>query len=508
MSNNIHLIAFGTFGNPNGFRQSFFFGNNELSKSIKTFDLNTNAISLFPNTQIYAIRKEHAGNQPIISYVKYSFAKEPNSDRSGSFIGSSLLFTDKIAEENITIELLNKVQESLIKNNVRNNVIAVNHSNQLAIKDKIDFDRAKHHLRSIENLNFTNNSNLSMVVYCKISPEKLLYYFKHALDLLSVYDTIYFTESDEIVKFVGQKNLFKVIQNVGSKKEFEQEIAELENERKRKISVALSDFENEKKRIQHDFKKTTEEFKKQLDRNKQTHQNNQKQITKSENDLGEIEAIYVNFVQKINELENLLRYGNSLAEIKKHYQEIKRRYNQNLELVKRPNSLHSISTTREKELIVKQPIEQPRNDRTDENKQENSFYKKVTFGLAILLIGTWVFLFFQKSSDETSIEPELQQQVDTNIHSINPSTSSAQITELNENDYRNVANHLMYNMEIGQVVTKIFELNPTQVNKYYVGKETDYAEELFHLNRQCFEERNGARIFIRDTIRHIPCYSK
>ena len=56
MNKNINLIAFGTFGNPNGFRQTFFIGNKELSERVKTFDLNTNAINLLPNSKIYAIR--------------------------------------------------------------------------------------------------------------------------------------------------------------------------------------------------------------------------------------------------------------------------------------------------------------------------------------------------------------------------------------------------------------------------------------------------------------------
>ena len=61
MTQNIYLLAFGTFGNPYGFRQTFFkVANENVAKSIKTFDLNTNAIKLFQNTTIYSIRKEIA----------------------------------------------------------------------------------------------------------------------------------------------------------------------------------------------------------------------------------------------------------------------------------------------------------------------------------------------------------------------------------------------------------------------------------------------------------------
>lgn len=45
--------AFGTFGSPNGFRQSFFLGGSKsIAQEIRTFDLKTDAIKLFPQTSI------------------------------------------------------------------------------------------------------------------------------------------------------------------------------------------------------------------------------------------------------------------------------------------------------------------------------------------------------------------------------------------------------------------------------------------------------------------------
>jgi hypothetical protein len=48
MSGIYFFSAFGTFGNPNGFRQSYFLGGNaDVAKNIKTFDLKTDAVKLF-----------------------------------------------------------------------------------------------------------------------------------------------------------------------------------------------------------------------------------------------------------------------------------------------------------------------------------------------------------------------------------------------------------------------------------------------------------------------------
>ena len=134
MNQHINLIAFGTFGNPNGFKQSFFvFSDENIARNVKTFDLKTDAITLFPNSKIYAIRKELANGSNAIAYSIYTFAKERSSDRGGTFIGSSILFLNKIAEENITINCLNEFHNSLVAKNVQNDIIDVEHSDNFNI---------------------------------------------------------------------------------------------------------------------------------------------------------------------------------------------------------------------------------------------------------------------------------------------------------------------------------------------------------------------------------------
>ncbi len=143
MGINYFISAFGTFGNPNGFQQSYLLSDltTNIARNIKTFDLNTNAIKLFPDTKIYSIRKEVADDHFIISYSVYSYAKEPDSDRSGTFIGSSFLFVDKFAEENIVIRNLNQFQNSLVEKNVDNNTIIVRHSKDFFLSNPKDFDK-------------------------------------------------------------------------------------------------------------------------------------------------------------------------------------------------------------------------------------------------------------------------------------------------------------------------------------------------------------------------------
>ncbi|RZK18964.1 MAG: hypothetical protein EOO43_12095, partial [Flavobacterium sp.] len=127
MGNNYFISTFGTFGNPNGFQQSYLFaqGKENIARSIKMFDLNTNAIKLFANSKVYAIRKEFVNDHRVISYSIYSYAKEQNSERSGTFIGSSILFIDQIVDENITLRNLNEFHSSLAEKNTHDNTITV-----------------------------------------------------------------------------------------------------------------------------------------------------------------------------------------------------------------------------------------------------------------------------------------------------------------------------------------------------------------------------------------------
>ncbi|MCX2452091.1 hypothetical protein OQX61_12535 [Pedobacter sp. PLR] len=242
MNNNINLIAFGTFGIPNGFRQTPFAGDKENSGRIKSFDLNTNAIKLFPDTRIYSIRKQHINGNNTIAYAVYSFAKEKNSDRGGTFIGSAMVYYNKIAEENLTIKCLDEFHNTLITNtkNINQHVLQVNHSNHFnGLKKPADFDKLELNLKEFGELNFTMTSK-DAVVYNLIKPKTL----QDSLELLNVYDTVFFTDSPEIAKFVNEKQLFKLIENTeGMENEVKGIRIQIEEEKNRKINQAAAQVE-------------------------------------------------------------------------------------------------------------------------------------------------------------------------------------------------------------------------------------------------------------------------
>lgn len=402
MATNINLIAFGTFGNPNGFKQTFFIGDKELSKAVKTFDLNTNAIKLFANSKLYSIRKEYVSGLNTIAYSLYTYAKEQNSDRSGTFIGSSILYVNKIAEEQITINQLNEFHEYLIVKNVSNGAISVNHSDNLAVLKPKDFDKIQYHLRPLENVDVSITTNKSLVVFCKTTDEFLSQFFKKSIDLLNVYDTIFFTESREIAEFVNQKGIFKLIQNVGEQKGIDQEIKDYVDERTRKKELYIFEFEKEFKRLEDDKIRILNEFNLQIGQNEKTHRENEIVINESKNDLKKVEQIYLDFSSKISELLNQLKYGKKIEDVNLIHNENKKRFIDGVNQIKKPNYINKLPKANAKSgLHVFDQDQLPdfkAKSAGNENEKNRVYkfdmYKFYTVVLMVLLLLTWVVIIF------------------------------------------------------------------------------------------------------------------
>lgn len=413
MSDTIHLIAFGTFGNPNGFTQTFFIGNSGLSKAIRTFDINTSALNLFPGSKVYSIRKNFVNEKNIIAYSVYTYAKEQNSTRGGTFIGSSILFIDEIAEENITINCLNDFHDDLSSKNVENDIIRVTHSDKFSVSKPKDFDKLPFNLRVIEDLNFIQSTSKQLVVYSQVNAEKLQLLFKESLTLLNVYDTIYFTESSEVAEFVHQKGIFPLIKKEG----FEQEIEAYQEEIKRKIIIAAANFEKEVQRLAEDRNKTLEDFRDQIEQNYKLHQENERKIEESKSDLKKVESIYNDFSAKIKDLANQLRSGKKLADVQKVYNENKIRFIEGVGQLKKPNFINKISKASAKTALRAEHTydeyegRQYRNSNREEKKEYSiDPFKVATAVLLLLLVGTWVyFLFFNAKKEAKPVQTQRQQ---------------------------------------------------------------------------------------------------
>ncbi|MFZ4929608.1 hypothetical protein [Chryseobacterium sp. Mn2064] len=327
MERTYFFAAFGTFGNPNGFRQSFFLGGNpSIAKEIRTFDLKTDAIKLLPQTSIYSIRKDYAGGSNLISYSVYTFAKEQNSDRGGTFIGSSLLFIDKTAKENIIINTLNDFHSTLEKNNISDETIMINHSDQFSIEMPKDFDKIGFNLQEMADVDFKKATQQYLVVYCETNPSQLAGFFSKSIDLLNVYDTIYFTQSYEIGEFVKHKRIFKIVDSGG----FDKEIERLQEEKQRILQNSISDLEKEKESLEDEKKQVLDNLKRQIELNEKRHQENEVKIKESKKGLDLINREYDQYYQKIEEVIKTLKLDGKIEAAKNKHSENKRSFSQTL----------------------------------------------------------------------------------------------------------------------------------------------------------------------------------
>lgn len=401
MDTTYFFSAFGTFGNPYGFRQSFFLGGNRnIAKEIRTYDLKTDAIKLFPQSSIYSIRKDFAGDCNLISYAVYKFAKEQNSDRGGTFIGSSLLFIDKIASESLVINTLNDFQDQLEKNNLSEGTIAVNHSDNFSIRKPKDFDKIGFNVREMEDLNFTRATQNYLVIYCETNPAQLQNFFTKALDLLNVYDTLYFTQSHEIAEFVKQKGIFKIVDTGG----FNKEIEKFHEERLREVQNAVADLKKEKENLKEEKTQLMDDLRKQVERNEKKHQENEVKIQESKTGIDLISREYEQYAEKIDTVIRNLESDGKVETAKKRYLEHKKTLINTISQNKDIESLDSISSfnTRAGNSRENRPYG---NDLAEFNKgrrnhEEKEFrldvFKVLTFVLSLLLIlvvtGCFVFL--------------------------------------------------------------------------------------------------------------------
>jgi hypothetical protein len=340
MTQNIYLLAFGTFGNPYGFRQTFFkIGNGNVAKSIKTFDLNTNAIKLFENSILYAIRKESANGLNAIAYSKYSFAKEKNSDRGGTFIGASILFTNEIAEDNLIISKLNEFHEILVSKNIDDKTIMVNHSDDFAVDLPKDFDKLSFNLKSFEEPTNFKLSNTSLVVYSPINANRLQQNLKKSLESLNSFDTIFFTDNQDIASFTHTKGLYKTTDEAG----FEREIQIIREEKKKQRLLILNDLEKETAELEENKKISIRTLKDSIEQNTRLHQENGVKIEESKKQIAVIEHKYAEFSKKIREAISYLHSDKKIEEVRLFHNENKREFLNSVNENTKPHYLNSLN---------------------------------------------------------------------------------------------------------------------------------------------------------------------
>lgn len=510
---NVDLIAFGTFGTPHGFRQSSFLRNPHFLK-LKTFDLNTNAIKLFPGNTVYSIRKEHVGGLNAIAYSVYSYAKERTSDRGGTFIGSSLLFYEKIAEEGLTVRCLREFHNDVMKDNVIGDIIQVSHSDKLVAKKPANFDKMGVGLKDIAgDLNFTESTQQSLVVYSEVTPEsKLTELFRKSAELLGLYDTVFFTASVETGQFVREKQLFKIVDYKGFIREIESYRIHKEEERKRKIREGIEKLERERTQLTEARTRYETRSRSQMEENEKQHTENRRQMDAAGLQHEKVSRQFGESLRQIGEAILQIREESKSPEEAADIIEENRRQLEAAHGKAIPHLIRNLShPDRGRDAFYPEKKNQPLQKETFLSRINLPIHPEVYKALALLFFVLWLFtlLFFLLSGDKketVKVPVKITQPlpVVTVLPDLNPRPNA----ELDKKAWQKLTRKLKVNTKINEVVKTIFDANPRDIRDTYSTQTDLYARHLVKLNPGCFEKRGNDVYFVGDTLRRVMVFRR
>lgn len=510
----INVFGYATFGTPNGFTQSCIYGNKNLEKALKTFDLKTDAIQLLsPNDRIYSIRKEGIADKFIVSYSVYTYAKEKNSNRTGTFIGTSLIFSDEIANENLILNSLHQIHQKLKNNNVNNNVLNINHSKEFNLTNVFDqdFEKIEYNSRKISFIDWESSDKKLVIFTNKLDNNSIQNLFKKALEILPKYDTLFFIDSKEIAEFVSQKRLFRLIDvNI-----LEDEIQNFQTEIKQQILNTISTFKKQSKKIEEEGKNEYENLKKQIEKDEKTHCENGKKIEKANENLTVLKSLYENFLHKFNEFISALESGRQLEDINNSIKQLEREFNIEKRKLGTPLQISSLSNTNTNNRVspYQNPYQRDLNDRNMERSEKNRSFGTlavISCIINLLFIGGASYFYFMHYREVKKIAPQeiiaekpyIEKDSAVVENKLNPLPNDF---AKDENNKKLILDLLIENnTNIEKTVDLIFEKNKIIKDVYQFQKE-DYADELIRKNPGAFDSNKILQK--KDSLIRIPFFS-
>lgn len=477
MNKLLSLGVFGTFGKPYGFQQYFYFD----GVFNQTLDLNTNAIGIFPETELFSVKREIYNGLHTICISKYTYANEINSSRGGTFIGSCILLTEAYTDaENIYL-LLNELHNDLIssKKNIIDSVLQVQQATQLEVKEPLHFENVKaklNFLKETDCYSTSINPNNRFLIEPNLthdSESQVVNFIDYAIKYFTDFDTLYFTYDKNVHSYVNQKGLLKTIkwETFTAKKE---EVIKLREEKKR--------IEEEKKR--------------ELEKKKQNPNNSK-------------DGAFTNWVYR-----NEKKWDKN--QIKKAISEYNRLLDYCLEL-------DSQKFSAPRQIIYKQPkSERYSSDYEYESTQyDYRLIASLAANLILVLFIIVYFFFFNEpriqyvykdtSSQSEEIIPEKNEERKSEskgdsekneYNALNPKPNS----ELNFNDKKVVSRSGLRDKTISEITKIIFSKNPTDIESHYKEQKEAYSKALVELNRECFTEIDETYKCTCDSLSHIPSF--
>ncbi len=208
MNNKIGLGVFGTFGEPLGYQQVFYF---DVSFDT-TLDLDESEIEFYPGSELYAVKRELVDDVYKITFCIYSSVRAPGSDRIGTFLGSCIVLEDSYAEADYIYKVLKELHDDVLSNseNVENYSLKAQQALDVLVKEPADFVALQANVIPISKTPF-NSSLVDPEKKCFVSPNadstesrdaQLVAFFDEALKHFTDTGTLYFSFDRNVAVFV------------------------------------------------------------------------------------------------------------------------------------------------------------------------------------------------------------------------------------------------------------------------------------------------------------------
>lgn len=136
MNNRVGLGVFGTFGEPTGYQQVFYYDVNFTG----SLDLDEDEIEFYPGEDLFAVRREMVDGVYTVCFCIYSYVRELNTERFGTFAGTTIVLQDGYAEADYIYRALRNLHDGVLSNsaNVENNILVAQQAEDLVVREPED----------------------------------------------------------------------------------------------------------------------------------------------------------------------------------------------------------------------------------------------------------------------------------------------------------------------------------------------------------------------------------
>jgi hypothetical protein len=500
MTPKFNIYTFGTFGNPNGYNHNCIYKSQQQNYLNSSFDLNTNAIKLFPDTKVFSIKKGQFQNQNTLVFSYYSHALEINSNRDGTFIGCSIVFLENYIEIAGILKFLAKYTSFLKDEHTTNSKLRIKHSNEFG-KPSYDFKNlisSNQKLYNIPRFDTKENQQKLFVYYRTDDIEEIL---NEATTLLDYYSEIYFSSNNEIAAFVKEKNLYTIKKQTKDQPNLSRYIDQIKKEKSEKIEQQKRNILLRKEDSQHKINQLQTSIEIHLNRKQQEKKSIDSDTSKLESSHSELQRIKKDLSSSFEALLNGIENSSLNLNLKKESSLIQSYTNQLNEIsdfIERLNSNGRRNDDARNGHIPKSRVKTSLEVDQNNDGFGYNIFEYVSIFLGVLLIGSWCyFLFFY--------EPDIPENY-TRQKEIQGTGGGQSVQEfLNESDLSIVNKKLKRGMTLDTIVSIVFKNNPNDIESHYSSKKEIYKDLLINSNEDLFKKVNLDYILDADALKKVPC---